>query len=155
MGIPRGPARTPCFAFSAPFHSFHCSIATNETHLFYLWISEREIISTICWRNRDTGFFRGLNMQNLFPFWFPALVCSENVSRQPACLLTHSILESVLRRLCPVSKCTLKKCSEPLKEGKQTKIQMSKWCLGCGRFCHINNKGNSWETICSWGDKPV
>lgn len=25
-----------------------------------------------------------------------------------------------------------------LKGGKQTKIQMSKWCLGHGRFCHIN-----------------
>lgn len=31
-----------------------------------------------------------------------------------------------------------RKAVNHLKEGKQTKIQMSKWYLGYGRFCHIN-----------------
>lgn len=44
----------------------------------------------------------------------------------------------MLRGLCLVSKGTLKKCSELLKGGKQTRIQMSKWYLGHGGFCHIN-----------------
>lgn len=57
-------------------------------------------------------------------------ICNENVPRQPACLLTYSSLESVLGRLCLVSKCTLKKCSEPFKRGqadKDSNVKMVPW----------------------------
>lgn len=46
---------------------------------------------------------------------------SENLPRQPPCLLTYSSLESVLGGLCLVSKCTLKKCSEAFKRGQADK----------------------------------
>lgn len=77
--IPRAPAGTLFFAFSAPFHRSHCSTTTKETHLFYLRVSDQEIISTIYWGSRGIGFFADLNMQNLECFftwllWFLAII---------------------------------------------------------------------------------
>lgn len=52
--------------------------------------------------------------------------------------LTYSSLESVLGDCALLQKVPSRKAVNHLKGGKQTKIQMSKWYLGCGRFCHIN-----------------